>query len=282
MNKKCLNIVKIVFFAGIVVLTGVLLNLVKSFLPFDKNINNVFLNGSAGVVIALFYFLLMSKWDKVPLPELSVYPNRKRFKLLCYGTFVGALMLLIVFLLNYFTGSIVVNDVQGALSKYSSISLIFTAMFFAAVWEEIAFRGVLLQKLSEVIGIHTSCVAIALFFGVLHVLSPLSSFQIVVSTVLSGLLLNYAYFYSGNLYLPIGIHFGWNFLNNILFSGVICKVGYLNEFLAGIKNPEQGLIAILITGLAATCFIAMFVRKQNPTHTKICPHNKSLGRSFSA
>ncbi|EKD51401.1 MAG: hypothetical protein ACD_62C00265G0007 [uncultured bacterium] len=97
----------------------------------------------------------------------------------------------------------------------------------------------------------------------LHLLSPLCGYQIVISTFLSGMLLNYAYFYSGNLYLPIGIHFGWNFFNSLLFSVRIIKVEYLNNFLAGAKNPEQGLIAIFVTGSVAIGLMLLYFQRQS-------------------
>jgi phosphotransferase system glucose/maltose/N-acetylglucosamine-specific IIC component len=78
---------------------------------------------------------------------------------------------------------------------------------------------------------------------------------------MSGMLLGYAYFYTGNLYLPIGIHFGWNFMNSLLFSGKFYNVEYLNNTLAGTKNPEQGVIAIMMTGMVAICLAVLYVRK---------------------
>ena len=262
MSNKYLNLLKMTSFVGIVILTSILLNLCRPFMPFGKNINRLFLEGGALAVIFSSYYLFMTKWDKIPFSSLSIYLMKGRLRLLCYGFLLGAVLLTTVFVLNYLFHSIAPTYLNMSVNTCAGIVLFFIATLFTAMWEEISFRGYLLQKLSETIGIHSSCSIIALCFGLLHLLSPLSSYQIVISTFLSGMLLNYAYFYSGNLYLPIGIHFGWNFFNGLLFSERIFKIEYLNRFLSGVKNPEQGLIAILITGLVAIWFVALYLKKQ--------------------
>lgn len=258
LNKKMSNLLKIIIFVGIVILTGILLNSLKSLLPFNKDVNRLLLEGIAVVVIGTSFFLFMTKWNMIPLSALSIYPSRSRLKYLGIGFMVGVVMLLAVFVYNVLFHYIDITYLGISANTCIGIALYLVAMLFASIWEEVAFRGYLLQKFSEIIGIHSSCVAIALFFGLLHLLSSLASYQIVISTFLSGILLNYAYFYSKNLYLPIGIHFGWNFFNGLLFSGRIMNVEYLNQFWAGIKNPEQGFIAIIVTGIVAICFLVCF------------------------
>ena len=122
-------------------------------------------------------------------------------------------------------------------------------MTFTAFWEELAFRGFILNNLEKIIGKHAASIIVALIFGLLHLLSPLKSIFIVISTFFAGLLLNYAFFAKRNLYFPIGIHYAWNLLNAILFSKYMFSVEYVNTLWGGIKNPEQGLIGITITFL---------------------------------
>jgi membrane protease YdiL (CAAX protease family) len=242
------------------VVVGSLLNYGWKALPFAKNINRLISEGAAVIVIFGLYYLFMAKWSRVPLPKLNLFPSVRRLALLGCGILIGFALLTAVFFIIKSLGAISISALEDPNIAHNAL-ILFITMLFVAIWEEAAFRGCILQMLSESIGVHPSCIVIALSFGLLHLLSPLASPQIVVSTFMSGMLLGYAYFYTGNLYLPIGIHFGWNFMNSLLFSGKFYNVEYLNNTLAGTKNPEQGVIAIMMTGMVAICLAVLYVRK---------------------
>lgn len=264
MNKSFANLVKILLFAGLMVIIGVLLNYSWKALPFARNINRLISEGFTVVVVIVLYYLFMVKWSKIPLSKLNILPSVQHLAMLGYGTLIGSVLLLVVFFIIKSFGAISISALDS-LNISHSVFILFVTMLFAAIWEEVAFRACILQMLSDSIDVHSSCIVVASSFGLLHLLSPLSSPQIVISTFTSGMLLGYAYFYAGNLYLPIGIHFGWNFLNNLLFSGKFYNIEYLNSALAGIKNPEQGMVAIVTTGMAAVCLAILYIRKNKGT-----------------
>lgn len=261
-SKKILtNLAKIILFVGVIVLAALSLNYGRQILPFAKNINRLVSEGFTVFIILAAYYLFMAVWNGTPLSKLDIVPNRRRLILLGGGALIGSVLLIAVLFIIKSLGAISISTLGNTTA--GGISIVFVTMLFAAIWEETAFRGCVLQILSETIGVHQSCIVVALCFGLLHLLSPLSSLQIVISTFMSGMLLNYSYFYAGNLYLPIGVHFGWNFLNSLFFSSGFYKVEYLNSTLAGIKNPEQGIIAIVMTGLSAVCFAVLYmIRKR--------------------
>lgn len=259
-KKIFVNIAKTLLFIGLMVIIGFLLNYSWKSLPFAKNINRLISEGFTVAIVLVLYYLFMMKWNRIPLSKLNIFPSGHRLTLLGCGILIGSVLLMAVFFIIKSLGAISISALEN-LNITHSVFILFVTMLFAAIWEEVAFRGCILQMLSESVGIHPSCIVVASCFGLLHCFSPLSSPQIVISTFMSGILLGYAYFYTGNLYLPIGIHFGWNFLNNLLFSGKFYNVGYLNNALAGTKNPEQGMVAIVITGMTATCFAVLYIHK---------------------
>ncbi|MBI2092443.1 MAG: CPBP family intramembrane metalloprotease [Deltaproteobacteria bacterium] len=263
-KKIFANLAKTLLFVGLMVIIGFLLNYSWKALPFAKNINRLISEGFTIVVVLVLYYLFMVKWSKIPFSKLNIFPSSQRFSLLGYGILIGFALLIAVFFIIKSLGAISISALEN-LNITHSVFILFITMLFAAIWEEVAFRGCILQMLSESVGIHPSCIIVASSFGLLHCLSPLSSPQIVISTFMSGMLLGYAYFYAGNLYLPIGIHFGWNFLNSLLFSGKLYNVEYLNNALAGTKNPEQGMVAIVMTGMAAACLAVLYVHKNRRT-----------------
>lgn len=98
--------------------------------------------------------------------------------------------------------------------------LLHLCLFFTvAVSEEIVFRGILFRQLDERWGTWVAFAVSALFFGLLHLPNDnatlWSSFAIALE---AGLLLAAAYKYSGSLWLPIGIHWAWNYTQGNIFG----------------------------------------------------------------
>ncbi len=108
-------------------------------------------------------------------------------------------------------------------------------MISTAIWEEVVFRGIVLDNLSKVIGPNLGSIVVALIFGLMHLLSPVKSWQMILSTIFAGLLLNYAYLNSQNIWFAISIHFSWNFFNSLLYSTKFMGIEYIKKHLLGIK-----------------------------------------------
>lgn len=138
--------------------------------------------------------------------------------------------------------------------------------FAGALLEELVFRGYLFRWLA----LWNAWAAVALtslLFGFAHAANPhatpLSSLAIAAE---AGLLLAAAYWLSGNLWFPIGIHFGWNFSEGSIFStpvsgtqspGVI--VGTLSGpglLTGGAFGIEASLVACLMCTAAGALMLA--------------------------
>ena len=95
----------------------------------------------------------------------------------------------------------------------------FFLFLYVAVGEEILFRGVLFRWIDEKWGFVAALVVSSLLFGFMHYGQPgatwWSSLAIAIE---AGLLLGAAYKYSGTLWLPIGIHWAWNFVQGNIFG----------------------------------------------------------------
>ncbi len=95
----------------------------------------------------------------------------------------------------------------------------FFLFLYVGVGEEILFRGVLFRWIDEKWGFVAALTVSALLFGAMHYGQPgatwWSSLAIAIE---AGLLLGAAYKYSGTLWLPIGIHWAWNFVQGNVFG----------------------------------------------------------------
>jgi len=137
-------------------------------------------------------------------------------------------------------------------------SLLFVSilLLFGAVGEEMLFRGYGFQVLVRGIGPFATVLPVAVLFGLAHSqnlnFGPLALFN----TILWGVVLGYAYLRSGDLWLPIGLHFGWNWALPMLganLSGFTMDVtGYAMHWRiegplsGGAYGPEGGLLTTAV------------------------------------
>ncbi|CCH89161.1 Putative metal-dependent membrane protease, Abortive infection protein [Modestobacter italicus] len=150
----------------------------------------------------------------------------------------------------------------------------FGVMFGVAVSEELLFRGVLFRIVEERAGTWGSLVVSALLFGGLHLANPNATvWGAVAIAVEAGALLAAAYVATRTLWLPIGLHLGWNWAEAGLFGTAVSGSGktgpgLLDSVLSGPTaltggafGPEGSVLAVLICGLAAAGFMVLARRR---------------------
>jgi membrane protease YdiL (CAAX protease family) len=144
--------------------------------------------------------------------------------------------------------------------QWPSLLFVSILLLFGAVGEEMLFRGYGFQVLVKGMGPFATVLPVAVLFGLAHSqnlnFGPLAFFN----TVLWGVVLGYAYLRSGDLWLPIGLHFGWNWALPMLganLSGFTMDVtGYAMHWELGGKiggllsggpyGPEGGLLTTAV------------------------------------
>jgi membrane protease YdiL (CAAX protease family) len=145
--------------------------------------------------------------------------------------------------------------------QWGSLIFVSIVLLFGAVGEELLFRGYAFQVLVRSVGPFATILPVSVLFGLAHSTNQNVSMLALVNTVLWGVLLGYAFIRSGDLWLPIGLHFGWNWTLPLLgenLSGFTMGVtGYAMHWKAGVLwsggayGPEGSL---LTTGVAVALF----------------------------
>jgi hypothetical protein len=143
-------------------------------------------------------------------------------------------------------------------------TIIFVGILLAAgsVGEEIFFRGYGFQELLVGVGAWATVVPVGVIFALLHFTNPSATWFSTANTAGFGILFGYAYLRSRDLWLPMGLHFGWNFtlpLFGVNVSGLRMKVtGYEMSWTAGglWSGGEYGPEASILTSVV---LIALFV-----------------------
>jgi uncharacterized protein len=125
-------------------------------------------------------------------------------------------------------------------------------LILGAAGEEVLFRGYGFQVLLRSLGPYATILPVGVLFGLLHAFNPHPSIISVVNTAGFGILFGYAFLRSRDLWLPFGLHFGWNFTLPLFgadVSGIkIGVTGYEMHWNAGILwsggdyGPEASLL----------------------------------------
>jgi membrane protease YdiL (CAAX protease family) len=140
-----------------------------------------------------------------------------------------------------------------------------------AALEELLFRGVLFRLIEEWAGTWIALAVSAVIFGLAHAANPSATWVSSLAIALeAGVLLGAAFVVTRNLWLPIGLHFAWNFFEGPVFgtqisghrlvtSAVTAHVSGPNIVTGGSFGPEAGLCAIVTCLIAA---IALLLYRQ--------------------
>ncbi|MEO3924172.1 CPBP family intramembrane glutamic endopeptidase [Micromonosporaceae bacterium B7E4] len=146
-------------------------------------------------------------------------------------------------------------------------------MAAAAVTEELIFRGILFRIVEERIGTWGSLVLTGLLFGLAHLFNAHATlWGAIAIAVEAGGMLAAAYAATRTLWLPIGLHFGWNFAQAGVFgtttSGRTGPEGLLDGVLSGPTllsggefGPEASLYAVLAGVLLTIVFMWLARRR---------------------
>ncbi len=126
-------------------------------------------------------------------------------------------------------------EYAGAHSAALLLSL--WALVAAAMVEEVTFRGYPLHRLMEAVGTPVAVAITSCLFGLAHLRNPHASLWGAVNTAEIGVLLALAYVRTRSLWLPWGIHFGWNVALGLGYGLVVS--GY-SEFSVLVIGSAQG------------------------------------------
>ena len=151
-------------------------------------------------------------------------------------------------------------------------TLTFLFVFILVGWnEELLSRGYHLQTLASGFNLFWGVIISSTVFGFLHIFNPGSSWVAVLGITVAGFYFAFAYLRAKQLWLPIGLHIGWNFFEGVVFgfpvSGLdiypLSRIDVTGPVLwtGGAFGPEAGLI-ILPSLVIGGILIYLFTRKR--------------------
>ena len=233
----------------------------------DKDFRNLIKGIVASVAVLIAYKLFYRKVENREVPEIS---TKGIIRNLMLGTLIGVILQTLTVLVIYLSNGFHVV----AVNPVSFIIIPLTVAFSVAIFEEILIRGIIFRIAEEKLGSYISLILSAIIFGALHLMNKESSIiSAACIAVEGGLLLGAAYIYSRNLWLPISIHFAWNFMQSGIFGAITSgneKTNSLlttqitgSKFITGGEFGPEGTIQATLFCLIATMVLMYLNVKRN-------------------
>lgn len=226
-----------------------------------------------GIIVELFISWLILRYIvKKDLSVLGLTPTRIRMS--NWGT--GFLLAAIICILYQLMSTVFANN-NWILNKEIAFYNVITGIWWvlkSVLFEEFLFRGALLYILIEKWGSKKGCILSAICFGIYHWFSygafgnALQMGLIFLMTGIFGLMLAVSFSKTKSMYLPIGIHFGWNVLDQIVFSrgplGAQIFMKANSNTLEGLPSLFVFLFQIFTLPLIIYGYLCYLQRKQIP------------------
>ena len=192
---------------------------------------------------------------------------------LAIGTIAGIAMISLAFAILWVPGIF-----QAARTgTFGALGPGFVYMLAVAVREEILYRGLVFRLLAKVAGTWGALLLSALWFAGWHAGNAGATPMALVDVALSGVLFGAAYAATGRLWLPIGLHAGWNFAEGSVFgtsvSGHDIGASLITGKLVGpdiLTGGDFGAEASLVVMLVVLC-AAAYLLWRTATHQRAEP-----------
>ena len=230
---------------------------------------NQFFTTQLSMLIAVTFSVFFSRvvFDQRSISSLGLELSKNTWFELAFGLLVGGAVMGLIFLMEWsfgwleFTGFAWESRPTGSLLVEGGIFLL---VFGSVAWqEELLFRGYWLQNLREGLNLVWAVGITSVLFAVAHWGNPQFSLLPLVGLFLAGLLIAFSYVVSGRLWMPIGVHLGWNLIGGLVFGFPVSglQVPSLVElemtgpeiWTGGAFGPEAGLV--LVPGLLLGVFL---------------------------
>ncbi len=225
--------------------------------PLDSDLPIAALGGFLAAAVA--NALAMRFFARGNLADIGLGWSRASIRNLLLGLAGGAGGACLILAVPVFAGLAQFQAVPGAGFQARTMLFVMAILLFGSIGEEMLFRGYGFQVMVAGIGPFATVLPLGVLFGLMHAANPDVTPLGIVNTSLWGILLGYSFLRSGDLWLPIGLHVGWNWalpLFGVNLSGFKMELtGYALHWKigplwsGGAYGPEGGILASAVVVL---------------------------------
>jgi len=188
------------------------------------------------------------------------------------GFLITFLAMVGIFLVELLLGGIRITGTPWA---WAGLKANLRLLIIGAVYEEVFFRSLLLSGLVVVLGGRKwlAILISAAVFGIVHLNNPGASAISAFGNALGGIIYGMAFLGGQNIWLPLGLHFSWNFtqgpilgfpVSGFPIGGLITQQTSGSALLTGgAYGPEAGLVGIVFRFVIMALVIWYLQRRCN-------------------
>ncbi len=202
--------------------------------------------------------------DRRSFVSLGLKWNRQAVRDILAGFLIGGISITLLFGIFLGMGWLKVEGFAWQAETWASIlpgiGIMFLVFAMTAWGEELQGRGYWLQNLEEALNLPAAFLLTSLFFSLSHLGNPGFTWMAFLGLFVGGFDLAYGYIRTCQLWLPMGLHLGWNFFEGTVYgfqvSGwegikglVLQHVSGPEIWTGGSFGPEAGLLMLLAVGV---------------------------------
>ena len=215
-------------------------------------------------VITLSVFLAVRFIDKRSIESLGLKLNLQALFDILAGIGIAFAQMGFIYLLMLGLGWLTFEGFAWEFDPLNvviiNVFLFFVIFIFVGWNEELLSRGYHLQTIASGLNLTWGIMISSAVFGLLHLGNPGATWVSITGIFLAGIFLAYGYVRTKQLWLPIGLHIGWNFCEGVVFGFPVSgldiyaltriEVTGPEIWTGGAFGPEAGLIVLpsLIVG----------------------------------
>ena len=171
----------------------------------------------------------------------------------------------------------IVNVEFDVASQLSWLSL----FLLVGVVEEVIFRGILFRLIADKWNIAVGLTTSSLLFGLAHLGNPGATLWAALAIALaSGWLFGMAYAYHQTIWVPVGMHWAWNYLEGGVFGCAVSgtpldyrplitpRISGTDLLSGGAFGPEASIICVAIGMGISIVYTVLYIKKKKKLGAK--------------
>jgi membrane protease YdiL (CAAX protease family) len=233
--------------------------------PFSPGIGNLLLGsiGTLGAVVLVRAFLTSESKTFSDIGLVWESGSLRRFVL---GSVVGVAIVGLMLVVIVALAGLAVESKPDP-SYVNAIGFSMLVLLVLALMEEVVFRSYPLVRLFDSFGVRTSIYCTSVFFALYHGLDPAN----LLGPGVWGILFGLAAIASRGIALPLGIHFGLNWMQSLFGM----KTQFATSIWTIVPGPEEGLVSPEFIGLVlqvvllaiGVLLVELYIRKHPQSAT---------------
>ena len=229
------------------------------------------------IAVTLSIFLATRFLDKRAFSSLGLKIDEWLLWDILAGIVITFFMMGFIYLIEWSQGWLTFDGFAWQVDNLTTVlsgTLGMLIVFIFVGWkEELISRGYHLQTLASGLNLFWGVFISSAVFGLLHLGNPNATWISAAGILFAGLFLAFGYLTTKQLWLPIGLHIGWNFFEGVVFGFPVSGLDIYRliritvsgpEFwTGGAFGPEAGLVILpgIILGTTLVYVYAKRIRR---------------------